>query len=567
MAEEVGAAFVSLIPSARGFSRLARREIKQALAGDALTVPIQPEIDQAAVTRMLGQTARVKATVEVDRSQVQAALMAVRERVTVNGTVPAAGMIRETRSAIRETEATRPKVHVGVDVDRPGILGRLLSGGDDSGRAAGARLGSGLLSGLTGSLQGGGLVVGAAVLAAVIAPAAVAAVTLAGAGLGAIFAGAFILASNPVLQQAWAGFLGTVGPILQQAAQPLVRPLVEGLDIIADAFQTIGPQLRAMFAGIAPVIPTLAAGVAGFIEAFTPGLVDAVIASGPVLEQIAFALPDLGAALSSFLSDMAVVAPQAARFIGMVIRGLSDIIQALGSIVRVGAEVFTPILGALSLLWGALKIGWAILTGDFGRIKAYLEVAVGALLRLFRGFWTGLVGGAQAAAGALLRLFHGLPGRIRSAVGSLGGLLYQAGRNVVQGLIGGIRSMFGSLGTVASNMAGVIRNYLPFSPAKEGPLSGSGNPFVSGQAIAEMLAAGMTSRQPAVASAAAGLAGAVSGGGRGAAAAGTPGGLSIRWADGTTGDRLLDALSEMIRVDWAGDPDYALRRGRRGVAR
>ena len=47
MAEEVGQAYVSLIPSARGFSRAARRELKLALATVEGTVKLKPDVDSA----------------------------------------------------------------------------------------------------------------------------------------------------------------------------------------------------------------------------------------------------------------------------------------------------------------------------------------------------------------------------------------------------------------------------------------------------------------------------------------------------------------------------------------
>ncbi|MEN8907892.1 MAG: phage tail tape measure protein [Clostridiales bacterium] len=45
-----------------------------------------------------------------------------------------------------------------------------------------------------------------------------------------------------------------------------------------------------------------------------------------------------------------------------------------------------------------------------------------------------------------------------------------AGRNIVQGLINGIKEKLSQLKKVANDMASIVRNRLPFSPAKEGPL-------------------------------------------------------------------------------------------------
>src|SRR5699024_3559063 len=54
-----------------------------------------------------------------------------------------------------------------------------------------------------------------------------------------------------------------------------------------------------------------------------------------------------------------------------------------------------------------------------------------------------------------------------------------------------IKSMISNIGSTMSNVAGTIRDFLPFSPAKEGPLSGDGAPEVSGARIAETLGEGV----------------------------------------------------------------------------
>jgi hypothetical protein len=93
--------------------------------------------------------------------------------------------------------------------------------------------------------------------------------------------------------------------------------------------------------------------------------------------------------------------------------------------------------------------------------------------------------------GRAVGFFARLPGQIRRAVGNLGSLLYNAGQNVVQGLINGILSMIGRVGSSMSSIAATIRAYLPFSPAKLGPLSGAGSPEISGEVIAQMIADGI----------------------------------------------------------------------------
>jgi phage-related protein len=99
--------------------------------------------------------------------------------------------------------------------------------------------------------------------------------------------------------------------------------------------------------------------------------------------------------------------------------------------------------------------------------------------------------------------FSGLGSRIAEIAGDMWNVLYQAGRNLIGGLINGVRSMFGALGNAVSDAVQVARNYLPFSPAKVGPLSGSGDPLIAGQKIIQRIATGMEMEAPALSDASA----------------------------------------------------------------
>ncbi|MEV4672162.1 hypothetical protein AB0K34_10970 [Actinomadura sp. NPDC049382] len=243
--------------------------------------------------------------------------------------------------------------------------------------------------------------------------------------------------------------------------------------------------------------------------------------------------------------------------------------------------------------WGA-KVGFfgpvGLIIAHWGKIKTFFTQTVPAALRAFGSFvvsiikkaaqygflgpvgliiahWTRiknffmvtLPNGVKAGATRVVGFMRSLPGRIRSALGNLGGLLVQAGRNVVQGLINGITSRFGALASKAHEMASKIRNVLPFSPAKEGPLSGRGSPERAGRKIGAMVAAGMDRSTGAVAAAAAGMAGAaaVNAGGMGAAGinAVTPAGVRAAAAGGLPpivikgdGSHIASALIELLRA-------------------
>lgn len=134
------------------------------------------------------------------------------------------------------------------------------------------------------------------------------------------------------------------------------------------------------------------------------------------------------------------------------------------------------------------------------RIKSFVE-------NLSANF-TSAVNAVRSRIDQITSIVKGLPNRIVSALGNLASLLYNAGRNVVQGLIDGIESKFDALKSKVSSVAKTIRDFLPFSPAKTGPLSGSGAPDIAGAKITTMVADGMISRVAAVQAAARSLAGA-----------------------------------------------------------
>jgi hypothetical protein len=74
---------------------------------------------------------------------------------------------------------------------------------------------------------------------------------------------------------------------------------------------------------------------------------------------------------------------------------------------------------------------------------------------------------------------------------NLGGLLFDAGRNMIQGLIDGMLSKLGPVRNAISFISQTIRDHWPFSPAKTGPLSGTGDPMIAGQKTIQRFAEGM----------------------------------------------------------------------------
>jgi TP901 family phage tail tape measure protein len=215
----------------------------------------------------------------------------------------------------------------------------------------------------------------------------------------------------------------------------------------------------------------------------------------------------------------------------VVIGGAMDFVQGL-------IETVLGILtGDWDRAWEGIKqmVGgvWEMIKGivsmGIERIKLLFKIGLGLIAGIFGGMWRNIVDGISGAWTAIkngvgkiidsvkekgteaLDWFRELPGRLLAALGKVNTMLKDAGKGIVQGLIDGITEKFAALRDKAGEIAGAVRDFLPFSPAKTGPLSGSGSPDKAGRKIGDMLAHGIERSRSDVMQAAAGLASAASG--------------------------------------------------------
>lgn len=101
----------------------------------------------------------------------------------------------------------------------------------------------------------------------------------------------------------------------------------------------------------------------------------------------------------------------------------------------------------------------------------------------------------------IVDFFTTLPREFWKAITVIWDRAFEAGRTLMSRLIEGIKSMFKPLGDIMSEAARIARDHWPFSPAKEGPLSGKGDLLYAGQNLIDRLVTGMEMEQPALAAA------------------------------------------------------------------
>lgn len=182
--------------------------------------------------------------------------------------------------------------------------------------------------------------------------------------------------------------------------------------------------------------------------------------------------------------------------IGAIMQVLWPVIKVL--IISTWEAIKLAISGAINIILGIIKFFAALFTGDWsamweatkqilhGIVQLILGIVqlqfIGGILKgvkafaitfktLFTGIWNGLKGifttGVSAVKGVVTKGFDEVVGFIQG----LGSTFFNAGKGLIEMMAKGIESAASSVINTVKNLAGKVRDFLPFSPAKTGPLS------------------------------------------------------------------------------------------------
>lgn len=162
-------------------------------------------------------------------------------------------------------------------------------------------------------------------------------------------------------------------------------------------------------------------------------------------------------------------------------------------------SAMNAIKAAISAAWNAIK---SVVSSQVNAVKTVVSTGFNALKGVVTSAWNAIKGAVQNGIGGVVSLVASLPGKIVSALGNLGSLLYGKGQAIVQGLIAGIRSMAGA---VVSAIVGLLPGPLQKFASKLGIQSPSKVFMEFGQHVGEGFALGVDGTQPRVGKAIDGL--------------------------------------------------------------
>ncbi len=187
-------------------------------------------------------------------------------------------------------------------------------------------------------------------------------------------------------------------------------------------------------------------------------------------------------------------------FIGNLIRWVQTAWNATVAFVSGAINAWNSFNAAVA---GAIAAAVGFIASLPGRAVSALASLGSSIAGVARSAWQSFADAVTERVQGTISYVSGIPGRIIGALGNLAGSLFNSGWSMIQGLAQGITSGFqAAIGAVQSGLSN-LRSFFPFSPAKQGPFSGSGWTYYSGLAIGDSVADGLDTSMGRAADAAA----------------------------------------------------------------
>ncbi|MBE1574475.1 hypothetical protein ACFORH_38840 [Amycolatopsis roodepoortensis] len=250
--------------------------------------------------------------------------------------------------------------------------------------------------------------------------------------LGGVFTSVLLAALNAVMP-----VLPVVVQAIQQLAGVVSTALQAATPVLSEVGGLLGQIAGQILAALLPVIPPLAEAFLGIVTALLPIL-------PPLLQLVSGLLPPL---LDLVTSLLPVIVQAAGLFTQLAVALTPLITQISQLLMPIILELFGLVKGKFSaiveIISGALTVISGIISVVTGLISGNWDQAWTGVKNIVSGAWGMIKGIVSHSIGGVLDLVASIPGRILGALGNLGSLLWEAGRNVIRGLVDGLTSGFG----------------------------------------------------------------------------------------------------------------------------
>lgn len=488
-------------------------------AGDSVRLA-ELESNRAAERSLLTQQ-RLNAASERAVTDTEMQVIATRRRI--------AAIDDETRAVKRQISDLdiRRELNRLADEEGAGFFKRLLT----PNRQVLATLRTGIPAVLSSPIGLGALALGGLFVASFVSAVITAFAT---AGLGAVIVGAAVaglLATDEKVKGAANRWVETIKGVFTRSIKPMAAPLIGVFGLFEESLKRLEPTFTKISEALAPAITPLAEGMVGFVEEFLKVLT----ADPKTMQDIAAALtemgrqlPGLGRSLGEFFKTLSENEDNI-RNIGAIFTTIENILKALAATLSFLATEYRKFVDFWNATTNDLREEWdiqwdAVVTSAKDAVTAIKEeweiwkgaaqsvgnFFQGPFVNFFRLTWNSIINGVRmvnsefqhnflqivsfvgSIVNRIVGAFASLPGRILAIFRQIINIAFDAGAQIVENVAAGIRSRIPSAASAAAALGAIIRRFLPGSPVKQGPLRVLNNGR-AGREIVKMLAGGIRS--------------------------------------------------------------------------
>lgn len=287
----------------------------------------------------------------------------------------------------------------------------------------------------------------------------------------------------------------------EQIKTNILPGLMVLIKVFVDAFKKIWavvvPLVKGIFNFFRAIAPTVMVLVGIIAWAVTKILWPAILIIAKVFMNVAAAVipvvvtivTSIVKAFTKVLNWFSVIWPAILKIIKFAFGVIMFLWAALGPYIMAALEVIGSIItGAFKVIMAVVKFVWTTISSiikiAWGIISGIIETALGILT----GDW-------EMAWNAFKGIFEDVWDGIKDFLGGIGKMFYDSGKAIITTLVDGIKSVAKAPGEAIKGVLGKVRDFLPFSDAKRGPLS---TLTYSGGAVMTTLATGVRKKQGAL---------------------------------------------------------------------
>lgn len=294
------------------------------------------------------------------------------------------------------------------------------------------------------------------------------------------------------------------------ALAPLLPQLAQSAKQMVPAFKQLMPEFTHLFKVLTPLIPPiakLAGKIVKLMLAIEPYEIEALALTLHAVSEVVPPLVKLVKLLAHWIGKLIDWAARMATkgqksFNDFTTSAKHALDRAYKAVVNWGRNAYHAVadwLGRVRDVTAGILARWrAAVARQVGDVKAVFHTLASIPGQVAR-YFSRMASAAGDQIGRLIGVVRGIPGRVRGALGNLGGILYSAGQSIIEGLVNGIRSAIGRIRDVLSSVTSMIPDWKG-PPSKDRKLL-----FNAGQLVMQGFSDGIDSRVPKLHSQLAGL--------------------------------------------------------------